>query len=312
MKSFILKRLFGFIIVLIGVSILSFILISLFGNDPAEIIGRRGNINISSELIQQIREEMNLDKPIIIRYINWVKGLFNGNFGISIYSYRPIAQDLSEYLPVTIMLSGLSIFWLLIFSIPISLICTRFRNGILDHFIRVLTIIGICTPSFWLGFLLLIFFAIKIPLFNVMPEPGIKGYILPSLALAIPMICSAIRLFRASLISQLSSDYVQYARARGLSANRILMKHIFRNALPPFITIFCQYIGYVIAGGILVEGIFSLKGVGSYLINCINASDATAVATCIVIIASVVVFVNLASDVINRILFPSMVRESNV
>ena len=311
MRQYIRKRLLGFLIVLVGVSILSFLLLAFSGKDPAEIIARRGNINASPELIEAVRVEMGLDKPLPIQYLNWVKGLFTGDMGISIYSFRPISQDLAEYFPTTLSLVGLSLVWIVLLTIPVGLMCARFRGGAADHVTRGLTILGICLPTFWLGFLLLLIFAIQLPVFQVLPEPGLKGFILPSFALAVPVACGMIRIFRSTLLSELSKDYVRFARARGLSAGGILTHHVMRNALPPIITLFCQYLGYLIAGSAVVESVFSLKGIGSYLVSCVTASDATAVATCIVIIAGVFVVANLVGDVLGRILCPWMVRESN-
>lgn len=311
MKTYILKRFAGFLMVMIGVSILSFLLIAFSGRDPAEIIARRGNTNATEEMIENVRVEMGLDKPLPVRYMRWVKGIFTGDMGISIYSYRPISSDLAEYFPTTFFMVGLALLWVLILTVPVGLLCARFRNGYFDQAVRGITIFGICLPTFWLGFLLLLAFAVKLSVFKVLPEPGIKGYLLPSFTLAVPVACSMIRMFRSTLLAELSSDYVRYARARGLSPGRILIHHVMRNALPPVVTLFCQYMGYLIAGSAMVESVFSLKGIGSYLIACVIASDASAVATCTVIIAAIFVVANLAGDVINRVLCPWMVRESN-
>lgn len=311
MKQYIKKRLLGFVIVLIGVSILSFLLLAFSGKDPAEIMARRANINASEDMIEAIRINMGLDKPLPVRYFNWVRGFFTGDLGISFFTSKEIARDLAEFFPVTLVLVGMALFWIVLLSIPISLLCARFRNGAADQITRGVTLVGICIPTFWLGFLLLLAFAVKLPIFRVLPEPGIKGYILPSLALAFPVACGMIRLFRSTLLSELSSDYVRYAKARGLSAERILTHHVMRNALPPVITVFSQYLGYLIAGSAVIESVFSIKGIGTYLIGCVMASDSTSVATCIVIIATIFVSANLLSDLINRILCPWMVRESN-
>lgn len=311
MKEYLGKRLFGFFIVLIGVSILSFLLVAMSGKNPAEIIARRGNMNATPEMIQAIEQEMGLDKPLPNRYVSWINGLFTGDMGISVYSYRPISQDIAEFFPVTVNLVGLTLFWIVIISVPIGLLCARFRNGWIDHVVRVISLFGICLPVFWFGFLLLWVFAVELSFFKVMPEPGIKGYILPSIALAVPVICELVRLLRASLLSELSADYVQYAKARGLSPARILTKHVMRNAMPPIITVFCQYLGYLIAGSAVVENVFSLKGIGSYLVGCVTAADSVASATCIVIIAAIFVIANLTGDLINRILCPWMVRRNN-
>lgn len=311
MKRYIGKRLAGMIVVLFGVSILSFVFIALSGRDPAEIMARKGSLNVTAEQIEVVRAEMGLDKPLPVRYINWLGDLFSGDMGDSFYSHKPIRQDLKEFLPVSFYLVSLSLLWIILLTVPLSLICARWRNGAVDHLVRWLSLGGVCMPTFWLGFLLLLAFAVKLGWFHVLPDPGIKGYILPSFTLALPCACGLLRLMRSSLLSEFGADYVQYAKARGLSSSRILIKHILRNSLPPVITLFCQYLGYLVAGSVVVESVFSIKGLGSYLVNCVTAADSIATATCIVIIAGIFVLANLAGDILNRLLCPWMVREHN-
>jgi peptide/nickel transport system permease protein/nickel transport system permease protein len=172
-------------------------------------------------------------------------------------------------------------------------------------------VVGLSFPTFWLGFLLLIAFAVKKPIFTILPAPGLKGYILPSFALSVPVFSGFIRVFRASLLKEMRSDYADYARARGFSRRRILIDHALRNALPPVVTMFCQYLGYLIAGGAVVENVFSLNGLGTYLVGCVASADSTAVATCAVIVAAVFVAANLLGDMANRLLCPWTVREDS-
>jgi len=312
LPAYIKKRLLGFFVVMAGVSILSFLLIAVSNADPAEVIARHSAGGATEEMIGAIRIQLGLDKPFCVRYIKWLGGLITGNLGVSVFSFRPISQDLAAYFPTTLRMTGLSLVWVIVISVPVSLLCALRKNGVFDQITRGITLLGICLPTFWLGFLLLLAFAVKLPIFTVVPSPGIRGLLLPSFTLAVPVICSFIRLFRSSLLSELSRDYVVCARARGLSPKRILLRHVMRNALPPLITLFCQYLGYLIAGGAVVENVFSLSGIGSYLISCVLAADATAVATCIMVIAAVFVLANLAGDIINRLLCPWMVRETNV
>ncbi len=312
MSAYLRKRLLSFFIVLARVSILSFLLITFSNTDPAEVIARRNYSGATEEMIEQVRIEMGLDKPMAKRYFDWLGGLFSGDMGISLYSFRPIREDFAAYFPTTLALTGLSLIWIVVISLPVGLLCARFKDGIFDHLTRGFTLLGICLPTFWLGFLLLIAFAVRLPIFSVVPAPGLKGLLLPSFTLAVPVICAFIRLFRSSLLGELNRDYVVYARARGLSPRRILLHHVMRNALPPIIILFCQYLGYMIAGGAVVEKVFSLSGIGSYLISSVLAADSNAVATCIVIIASVFVISNLVGDIASRLLCPWMVRETNV
>lgn len=311
MGQYIARRLFHLCIVLAGISVICFLLLAFSGKDPAEYIARRADINASGQQIDAIRSEMGLDQPLVERYFEWIVNLIRGKPGNSLYSGRPIATDFAQYFPVTFSLVALAMLWVVILGIPIGLLSARFRDSVADHAIRGVTLLGMCIPTFWLGFLLLLTFAIRIPLYTVMPQPGIRGYVLPSLALGLPIVCSLIRLYRSALLSQLSADYVQYAKARGLSAWRILVRHVMRNALPPIITLFCQYLGYLIAGSAVVESVFSLNGIGTYLISCVLASDSVSVASCMLVIATVFVVSNLLGDVANRLLCPWMVRESN-
>lgn len=263
MKKYIGKRIINFLIVLVGVSILSFLLIAWSGKDPAEIIAHRGVSNPTPEQIEMIRVEMGLDQPLPVRYIQWLSGMFTGELGTSLTTHQPIVKDLHKYLATTTSLVGMAILWIIVLTVPISLLCARKRNRLFDQVTRGITICGICMPTFWLGFLLLLFFAIHLKWFSVLPSPGWRGFLLPSFALAVPSSCSLIRIMRSSLLAELSSDYVRFAKARGLSANRILVCHILRNALPPVVTIFFQQFGFLIAGGAVIESVFSIKGIGT-------------------------------------------------
>lgn len=311
MKHYILRRVLSFLLVLLGVSILSFALIGLFGRDPAEIIARRTNIYATYEQIEAVRCSMGLDKPLPAQYLAWLAGLFRGNVGLSIYSFKPIMEDVGRYLPVSLELVGLSLAWVILVSLPVSLLCAHRPGGKADHAVRFCSVVGLSFPTFWLGFLLLIAFAVKRPIFTVLPAPGLKGYLLPSFALSVPVFSGFIRVFRASLLKEMGSDYADYARARGLSRGRILTRHALRNALPPVVTMFCQYLGYLIAGGAVVENVFSLNGLGTYLVGCVAAADSTAAATCAVIVAAVFVTANLLGDLANRLLCPWTAREDS-
>lgn len=311
LKKYIIKRCISFFIVLVGVSILSFMLIALSGKDPAEIIAHRGVSNPTPEQIEMIREEMGLVQPIHVRYTKWLIGMFTGELGTSLTTHKPISSDLHKYMITSFELVGMAIIWIIVLTVPISLLCARYRNSFFDHISRGITICGICVPTFWLGFLLLLLFAIHLKWFSVLPGPGWKGLFLPSFALAVPSACSLIRILHSSLLAELSSDYVRFAKARGLSANRILIFHISRNALPPAVTIFFQQFGFLIAGGAVIESVFTIKGIGTYLVNSVIAADSIAIATCIVVIASIFVITNLIADMINRVLCPWIVREQN-
>ncbi len=298
------KRLTAFAIVLIGVSVLSFAFSAISGVDPAEAIARYQISNASPELIERIREEYKLNRSIVERYFAWVAGILKGDFGISYMTCNPVKEDLVLLLPKTLALAGFALFIIIAVALPVGALCALYHNSIFDRIVRWLTVLGICIPVFWLGFLLLLQFAVNMPLFKVVPEPGVKGYILPALSLAVPSSCAAIRLFRSSLISEMSADYIAYLYSRGQSKARILWRHAFRNALPPMITLFASYAGALVAGSAIVENIFSIKGFGTFLITAVIARDLPVISASVLIIASIFVLLNLIADIVNRLLCP--------
>lgn len=312
MKYYLRKRVISFFLIIIGASLLSFLLIAFSGKDPAEIIARRGNTNATAEMIEQVRIEMGLDGSFFERYANWIKGFFTGDFGTSISTYHPISEDIAQFFPVTLTMVGLALLWTALFSVPISLLCSKYKNGFFDHIARGFTIFGICIPTFWLGYIGLVIFAIKMKWCTVVPTGKFSDYILPSIVLAVPVICGVVRMLRATLLAELSSDYVRYAKARGLSPKRILLCHVLRNAMPPIITVFCQYFGSMIASSAVMEGVFSINGIGSYMIQSVIAADSIATATCVLIVAIVFIFANTLGEILNRLLCPWIVRESYV
>lgn len=163
---------------------------------------------------------------------------------------------------------------------------------------------GASLPNFWLGFLLLLLFAVTFPIVKVVDYGQLKSLILPSLVLAIPVASISIRLFRATLLSNLNKDYVTYAKARGLGSGRIVWVHVMRNALPPLIMLFGQYMGYMIAGSAAVESIFSLKGIGMHLVDAIMARDLPTINGCVLVIALLFVVGRVLADIVNGRLNP--------
>ena len=208
-------------------------------------------------MIEAVRVQLGLDKTTAYSVFSVAQRIFHRDLGISIFSFRPISTDLAAYFPTTLRLVGLSLVWVIVISIPVGLKCALSQNGIFDHITRGVTILGICLPTFWLGFLLLLAFCGKAPDFysgSVSRNPWADTPILRSGRSDHLLF---LYVFFAHLFFQsLGRDYVAYARARGLSSKRILLRHVMRNALPPLITLFCQYLGYLIAGSAVVENVF--------------------------------------------------------
>ena len=304
MVGTIIKKIFMLLCIFFGVTLLAFFLTQLSPIDPAEAYIRRTVTNPTQEQIENTQREMGLDKPIHEQYINWLLGCLRGDFGKSLYTRNSVGADLSKRLPVTLSVVGLSMLWAILLTIPISVHCVRRKGGLFDQIIRSVTIIGISVPGFWLAFLFLLLFAGSFSWFKVVDPDSFRGLILPSLTVAIPVAATMIRMLRAGLLSEMNQDYIFYARARGFSWSRLLWRHALPNALPPVVTLFSQFLGAMIAGSAVVESIFSLKGMGSYLLNAILAYDFTAINGCVVVIAVIFVLCTLISDAVNTRLSP--------
>ena len=300
----ILKRLSDLILVLLGVTMLAFLLSRLSSVDPAEAYVRRTVFNATPEQIRAASESMGYDRPIHEQYISWLSGCLRGDFGTSLLTRSPVSQDLAKKLPVTLSVVGLSAVWTALFAVPISLLCVKKKDSLFDRLARGVTIAGISVPSFWLSFILLLLFANHLSWFKVVDPDSFRGLILPSFTVSVPVTALMVRMLRAGLLAEMRNDYVFYARARGLSVSRVLWRHALPNALPPIITMFSQFLGSMIAGSAVVESIFSLKGIGSYLLDAIIAYDIPAINGCVVVIAAIFIAAGFVSEIINARISP--------
>lgn len=300
------KKLFGVLVVLLSVSSLSFILANISTIEPAEAIARHIYTNPTEEQIHAIRHEKGLDHPIHIQYMNWVSNALKGDLGTSYQTEKPVIEEMPQKLLATLSLVGMAFIWIVLLTIPLSIASIKKKNGLIDHFIRGVTILGISLPTFWLGFILLTALAVSIPIFKVVDYGNLKSLILPSIAMAVPVICSSVRILRTTLLENLKSDYVIYAKARGLSENEILYKHVLKNALPPIVTLFFQNIGMMIGTSAIVESVFSWPGLGNYFVHSIMNRDLPVITACVLILGFIFVASNGVGEVVNRLLNPNL------
>lgn len=304
-----LKKPIRLLTVLVGVSLLAFMLANLSSVDPAEAVARRIYSNPTQDQIQEIRQEKGLDQPVLIQYVQWVGDCLHGNFGTSYQSNKPVVQEVSGKLTATLLLVGMALLWIVLLTIPLGLLSAARKDTLCDHLIRSITILGISIPAFWLGYLLLTAFAIAIPVFKVVDYGNFRSVILPSFTLAFSVIAASVRMLRALILENLKQDYVVYAQARGLSPFQILWKHVLKNALPPMVTLFFQNIGMMIGGSAIVESVFSWPGLGSYFISSIINRDLPVITGCVLILGIIFVLCNTIGEIINRLLNPRMISE---
>jgi len=295
--------------VLFGVVTLSFCLQLFTGTDPAEIIVRKSNVFATEEQIQAVRVELGLDAPFHVRYLDYIKGVLTGDLGTAITNRQPVIVNIRAALPVTCMLVVMAMLWVIIFTVLISAISVIRKGGIFDNTTRVVCIIGICVPSFWLALVLLTAFAVKIPIFNVISDGSFKSLILPSVAMAVPIICISTRVLRASILNELKSDYVTYAKARGFSNSQIIYGEVLRNALPAAITLFAQYCAALFGTSALVERVFSIDGLGIYLMKACESMDVYGISGSILVCAVLFVLFNTVADILSGIVCPAYRRK---
>lgn len=295
------------------ISIISFFLANISSIDSAETIGHHLYGNPSQEQIENIRIEKGLDKPAHIQYIKWLQHALVGDLGISYQTSNPVLSDIKDKLFATVKLVIVSLFFIAVITIPLSLVSAYKKDTLIDKSIQVITILGISVPSFWLGYVLLSIFAIKLPIFKVVEYGNFRSLILPAATLAVPVISSSVKILRTTLLENSEQEYVTYARARGLSYKRILYAHILKNSLPPMITLFFQNIGMMIAGSVIVENVFSWPGLGAYFMSAIVNRDTPAITGCMLILGMIFVISNYVSESINHFLNPHIftIEEDN-
>ncbi|MEE3806542.1 MULTISPECIES: nickel ABC transporter permease [Lysinibacillus] len=306
---FCLKRILTLPFVLLGVSILTFVFIRFVPIEPAEVILRLARVAPTEEAVQALREELGTDKPFVLQYLLWGKGVLQLDFGTSFVSKLPVAHELFAKLPATIELALAAFVLILVFSIPLGIMSALSKYAIIDKIIRFFSILSVSIPTFWLGFLLLYLFSLKLGLFPTNGKGTLAHLVLPAFALALPTIGLFIQFIRSTIQEELHQQYVQYAQLRGLKNSVILIRHVLRNAAIPLTSLLGMTLGSLLGGAVIVEQVFSWPGLGRYLIESITNRDYPVVQCYVLIIAVIYVLTNLCTDVSHRLLDPHLMMK---
>ena len=303
MTKRIVSRLLILVVVLFGVTLLTFFYTSLSPVDAAQALAVRRYTRPTEEQVVQVRHELGLDQPLIKQYTDWVGKAVHGDFGNSYNTGRPIIEELTASMKPTLKLAAMALLFTALLSIPLGVLSAARKGGFADKTVYIFGIVCMSVPNYWIGFMLMIAFAVNIPIFSIMGAENWKDFVLPSLAVAVPTAAANIRVFRSSLLDGYNSDFVMYARARGISERKIAGM-VSRYALPPLITLLGQSFGFTIAGSAMIEFVFSIPGVGSMLVTALSARDTVTVNACVLVIAVIFVFVNFLAEIINTVLNP--------
>lgn len=302
MTKYIAKRLLWMIPVVLGVTIVIFSIMHFVPGDPAVII--LGTEATEAELAAK-REQLGLTQPFLVQLLTYMKNVFlHFDFGNSYITNNSITSELLARLPRTALVGFVSMILMLVIGIPLGITAAVHQNGFGDRLCMIIALIGVSVPSFWLGLLLVIAFALKL---GWLPASGIGGfefYILPCIASAFGGIASLARQSRSSMLEVIRSDYVVTARAKGLSENSVIYRHALPNALIPIITVAGSHLAHIFGGSVVIENVFSIPGIGSYMVTAVNNRDYTVVTGCVIFLAVTFSLVMLLVDVVYAFVDP--------
>jgi peptide/nickel transport system permease protein len=323
MLKLILRRFAFLILVLFGMSLITFTVSHIVPADPIRIIaGQRA----TQETIEIFRKQYGMDKPLAVQYLIYMKNLLQGDLGESIISRRPVLEDLKDYFPATLELVGTAIFLALIIGIPLGVRSASRRGRLADHSFRVFAILGVSMPIFWLGLVNQLIFYGKLEIlpidgrldtFLIAPPKvtglylidsliagdfevfwdALKHLILPGVTMAFGILAVVTRMTRTSMLECLNQDYIRTARAKGLKEFRVTFVHALKNAAPPILTVIGLQTGFLLAGDFLAETIFNWPGIGRYGVTAITNMDFPAIMGVTLLISLIYVLVNLLVDI---------------
>ena len=301
MYKYVLKRLLMLIPVILGVSFLVFFIMSLAPGDPARtILGETAPI----ESVMALREELGLNDPVIVRYANYMVDLLHGDLGESYKTGQPVISEILSRFPATLTLAFWGMLFAVVLSIPIGIISATKQYSIMDRVSMVFALLGVATPNFWLGLMLIIGFSLNLKWFPSGGNDGWRSLVLPVITLGTGCMASITRITRSSMLEVIRQDYIRTAKAKGVNKKAVIYKHALKNALIPVVTVVGLQFGSLLGGAVLTESVFSWPGVGTFLVNSIKAQDTPAVLGCVIVFCICFSIVNLVVDILYAYIDP--------
>jgi peptide/nickel transport system permease protein len=307
MAAYILRRIILIIPIVLGVTLVSFIILHSIPGDPAEVIA---GLDGSKEILEKIRADLGLDKPLSVQYLVFIKNiLIHGDFGYSYRTRRPVSQEIKGRFVNSIKLGVTAITFAIIIGLFCGILSAVKENSKLDRFFTISSLISLSTPTFWSGLLLIIFFSVYLKWLPAGGMSGLKSYLLPAIALGLPASAVIIRMVRTSLLEVLHENYIRTAKAKGLSPLRVIIRHGLKNALIPTVTIIGLQFGWLLGGTVVVETVFSWPGMGQLIITGILGRDYPMVQGAIIVLAFAFICINLFVDILYVYLDPRIQYE---
>ena len=294
-------RLLQTIFVLLGISLITFVLLQVVPGDPVALMLEK---RADPETIAKVRKELGLDLPYYVQYLNFIKGAIHLDFGTSYFTKEVVTDALFRCFKVTVKLACMSFIFASVIGIPCGIFAAVKRGKGIDTVVMVLSIVGVSAPAFWVAIILQILFGLKL---NVLPISGFDtpaSYILPSLALGARYAGNIARITRTSMLEVLGQDYIRTAKAKGAMRWAVILKHALKNAMIPIVTLVGTDFGYMLTGSMLIEKVFSIPGIGKLAVDAMSNRDLPLLEGTVMYIAFVFVVVNLIVDVSYAFLDP--------
>ncbi|MCP1170424.1 ABC transporter permease [Limimaricola litoreus] len=314
MLAFLLRRIVVAIPTVILISIFVFGLQKLLPGDP--ILAMAGEER-DPEVIEFLREKYRMNDPVPVQYLAWVKGALTGDLGISLRTNQPVTELIGQKLPVTIQLAVMALIFALVIGIPAGILSAVKKGTITDYIANVVALSGLSIPNFWLGIMLILLVAVNwqlLPASGYVP-PGedlwlsIKTMLMPAFVLGTALAATLMRHTRSAMLGVLKSDYVRTARAKGLAERRVILKHAFRNALTPIVTLTALLFGELIAGAVLTEQIFTIPGFGKLVVDAVFNRDYAVVQGIVLVTALGFIVMNILADAAYFVLNPRLRKQ---
>lgn len=297
MYVFILQRVIALFPLLLGVSLLVFLMTQLVPGDPVMMM--LGEYSVASaEDIEKLRTQLGFNDPLHVQYGRYLSGLVQGDLGDSMRSRKPVAQLILQRLPRTIELTVSALLFSILFGTVMGITAALHHNSWLDYLTVTIALLGVSVPGFWLALLLILFFSVYLGWLPVLSDPGIKGLILPALALGLWAGGTIARLVRSGMLEVIRQDYIRTAYAKGLAERSVVYQHALRNALLPVVTVVGLQFGQILAGTVIIEAVFSRPGLGLMLVNAIIAKDFPLVQGIVMFVAAAYIIVNSLVEIL--------------
>lgn len=301
MLRYFFRRLLLVIPILIGITLVSFLILQLVPGDPARTIA---GLEADEAVVQSIRTQLGLDRPLLVQYGLFLKKLVSGDFGQSIRTQNEVLAEIWPRFLNTLKLALSSTLIAVLLGVPLGAMAATRHNSALDYLIMAVVLLGVSTPTFWSGLIMILIFSVYLGWFPPGGTQGAFSLVLPALTLAAPSLAIIARMTRSSMLEVLRQDYVKTARAKGQKETRVIYDHALKNALIPVVTIVGLQFGYLMGGAILVETIFTWPGLGRLLVDSIMTRDFPVVQAGVIFFAVCFVLTNLAVDLIYNLLDP--------